>query len=146
MQARRSERGQVTPFFMFVILALGLMTAVGLQIGRIVYARGEVGKAADSAALAAAARLDVVTYRETGQIIFLPDAPATAQDYATRNAGFLSRRGIAVAVTSIWVDAGARLVYVTVAADLSSLLPGFLQHQGAYSVTGYAWARMQGTP
>ena len=29
---------------------------------------------------------------------------------------------------------------------LYSLLPGFLQHRGSYSVTGYARARMQGSP
>jgi hypothetical protein len=142
----KSARGQIMPFFIFTILALGLMTAVGLQVGRIVYARGEVGKAADSAALAAAARLDLVTYRETGRMVFLPDASATAQDYASRNASFLSARGIGVAVSQIWIDTGARVVYVTVSADLSSLLPGFLEHRGQYSATGYAQARMQGTP
>ena len=47
--ARQAEKGQILTFFIFIILALGLMTAVGLQIGRIVYARGEVGKAADAA-------------------------------------------------------------------------------------------------
>ena len=146
MRNKHLENGQVIPFFIFIIMALGLMTAVGLQIGRIVYARGEVGKAADAAALAAAARLDVSTYRETGQIVFLPDAPATAQDYASRNAGFLASHGIAVTVTQIWIDADSRVVYVTVSVDLSSLLPGFLEHRGKYSVTGYARARMQGNP
>ena len=146
MCARNPERGQIITFFMFIIMALGLMLAVGLEIGRIVYARGEVGKAADAAALAAAARLDVVTYRETGQLVFLPDAAGTAQDYAQRNAGFLAAHGIGVSVTRIWIDAGTQVVYVTVSADLSSLLPGFLPHRGRYSVTGYARARMQGNP
>jgi uncharacterized membrane protein len=146
MRSRSLESGQIIPFFIFIIMALGLMTAVGLQIGRIVYARGEVGKAADAAALAAAARLDVVTYRESGQMVFLPDAAATAQDYASRNAGFLASHSIGVTVSRIWIDSGSRFVFVTVSADLSSLLPGFLQHRGSYSVTGYARARMQGNP
>ena len=146
MRRKILESGQIIPFFIFIIMALGLMTAVGLQIGRIVYARGEVGKAADAAALSAAARLDVVTYRESGQLIFLPDATATAQDYASRNAAFLASHGIAVKVTQIWIDSGSQVVFVTVAADLSSLLPGFLQHRGSYSVTGYARARMQSNP
>jgi uncharacterized membrane protein len=146
MRRKILESGQLIPFFIFIIMALGLMTAVGLQIGRIVYARGEVGKAADAAALSAAARLDVVTYRESGQLIFLPDATATAQDYASRNAAFLASHGIAVTVTQIWIDSGSQVVFVTVAADLSSLLPGFLQHRGSYSVTGYARARMQSNP
>jgi hypothetical protein len=140
------ENGQIIPFFIFIIMSLGSMMAVGSQISRIVYARGEVGKAADAAALAAAARLDVITYRETGQLVFLPDAPATSQDYASRNAGFLALHGIAVTVTQIWIDPGSQVVFVTVAADLSSLLPGFLQYQGSYSVTGNARARMQTNP
>lgn len=142
---REPESGQIMPFFIFIIMALGLMTAVGLQIGRIVYSRGEVGKAADAAALAAAARLDVVT-RETGQMVFLPDAASTAQDYASRNAGFLASRGIGVSVNQIWIDAGSQVVYVSVSADLSSLLPGFLEHRGVYTVSGFARARMQGNP
>jgi Flp pilus assembly protein TadG len=140
------ERGQIMPFFIFTILALGLMTAVGLEIGRIVYARGEVGQAADAAALAAAARLDVARYRETGQLVFRPDAGATAQEYAARNAGFLAAHRIGVGVSQIWIDPGSRVVFVTVTADLSSLLPGFLAHRGQYSATGYARTRMQGTP
>ncbi len=143
---RKPESGQIIPFFIFIIMALGLMTAVSLQIGRIVYARGEVGKAADAAALAAAARVDVITYRETGSLVFLPDAAATAQDYASRNASFLASRGIGVTVNQIWLDAGSQTVFVSVSADLASLLPGFLEHRGVYTVTGFARARMQGTP
>jgi uncharacterized membrane protein len=146
MHRKNPEDGQIITFFLFTIMALGLMTAVGLQIGRIVYARGEVGKAADAAALAAAARLDVVVYRETGQMVFLPDAASTAQVFASRNAGFLAKQGIGVGVTRIWIDPGLQVVYVTVSANLSSLLPGFLEHRGSYSVTGYAQARMQGNP
>ena len=146
MRRKILESGQLIPFFIFIIMALGLMTAVGLQIGRIVYARGEVGKSADAAALSAAARLDVVTYRESGQLSFLHDAAATAQDYASRNASFLASHGIGVTVTQIWIDTGSQVVFVTVTANLSSLLPGFLQHRGSYSVTGYARARMQSNP
>jgi hypothetical protein len=76
------ENDQIIPFFILTILLLGLMLAVSLQIGRIVYARGEVSKAADAAALAAASQLDLAAYRETGQIVFLPNTPAMAQDYA----------------------------------------------------------------
>jgi uncharacterized membrane protein len=131
------ENGQIIPFFILTILLLGLMLAVSLQIGRIVYARGEVGKAADAAALAAASQLDLVAYREAGQIVFLPNAPAMAQDYAMRNAGFLTKHEIAVSVSQIWVDTGSQLVYVTVVADLATLLPGFLFHSGHYRAIGY---------
>ena len=76
----------------------------------------------------------------------MPDAVATAQDYASRNAGFLALRGIGVSVNQIWIDAGSQVVYVSVSADLSSLLPGFLEHRSVYTVTGFARARMQGNP
>lgn len=141
---KKSESGQIFTFFIFTILGLGLLTAVGLEIGRIVYARSEVGKAADAAALAAASRLDVVLYRETGRVQFLPDARSTAQQYASLNAQFLTRRRIGISVDRIWIDANSRLVYVTVSADLSSLLPGFLGSRGIYSVTGFAQSRLQG--
>jgi hypothetical protein len=96
--------------------------------------------------LAAASQLDLVAYRETGQIIFLPNTPAVAQDYALRNAGFLAKHEIGVSVSQIWVDASSQLVFVTVVADLASLLPGFLSHNGNYRATGYAQARIQGGP
>ena len=140
----RSERGQMTVFFILILTGLLLLTAVGIEIGRIVYARGEVGKAADAAALAAAARIDVVHYRETGEIRFLPDVYATAQGYASLNSAFLQRRHIGVAVTGITVNSATRVVSVTVSADLSSLMPGILQFQGVYSVRGIAEARIQG--
>lgn len=142
--AHPPENGQILAFFIFVILALGLITAVGLEVGRIVYARAEVGKAADAAALAAAARVDLALYRETGQVAFLPDASAAAQQYASLNADFLEGRGIGVSVTQIWIDPGSMVTYVTVSADLSSLLPGFLAWNGRYSVTGFARAKIQG--
>jgi hypothetical protein len=73
-------------------------------------------------------------------------AAATAQEYAARNAGFLSAHNIGVGVSQIWIDPGSRVVFVTVTADLSSLLPGFLAHRGRYNATGYARTRMQGNP
>lgn len=120
--------------------------AIGLQIGRIVYVRGEAGKAADAAALGASSRLDLALYRETGEVGFLPDAYATAQEYALRNAGFLSRHGLPVSVGQIWIDGPSQRVAASVIVDISSLLPGFLKHHGSYVVSGYAQARMQDRP
>ncbi|MGD0610299.1 MAG: pilus assembly protein TadG-related protein [Anaerolineales bacterium] len=141
---KQGERGQTTVFFVLVLTGLLLLTAVGVEIGRIVYARGEVGKAADAAALAAASRIDVALYQETGEIRFLPDVYATAQEYASMNSAFLQRRNIGVAVTGITVDAGRHEVYVTVSANLSSLIPGILAFQGEYGVTGYSEVMMNG--
>ena len=140
----RSERGQMTVFFVLILTGLLLLTAVGIEIGRIVYARGEVGKAADAAALAAAARIDVVHYRETGEIRFLPDVYATAQRYAALNSAFLQRRHIGVSVTGITVNPATRVVSVSVSADLSSLMPGLLQIEGVYSISGFAEVRLAG--
>ena len=134
----KRQRGQMTVFFALILTGLLLLTAVGIEIGRIVYARGEVGKAADAAARAAASRINVALYRETGEIEFLPDVYATAQSYASMNSTFLRSRHIGVAVTGISVDAATQVVSVSVSADLSSLIPGILPFQGTYQVTGYA--------
>ena len=132
--------GQTTVFFALILTGLLLLTAVGIELGRIVYARGEVGKAADAAALAAASRINVAFYRETGEIEFLPDVYATAQSYASMNSAFLRSRHIRVAVTGISVNSPSRQVAVTVAADLSSLILGILPFQRTYVITGYAEA------
>jgi Flp pilus assembly protein TadG len=140
----KRQRGQTTVFFALILTGLLLLTAVGIEIGRIVYARGEVGKAADAAALAAASRINVTLYRETGEIDFLPDVYATAQSYASMNSAFLRGRHIGVAVTGINVDPATMVVSVSVAADLASLIPGILPFEGVYQITGTAEARMDG--
>ncbi len=139
-----SERGQTTVFFTLILTGLLLLTAVGIEIGRIVYARGEVGKAADAAALAAVAQIDVPHYRETGEIRFLPNVYTMAQYYASRNSTFLQARHIDVTVTNISADMDRRVVFVTVSADLSSLMPGILPFNREYSITGYAEVRADG--
>ena len=136
------ERGQTTVFFALILTGLLILTAVGIEIGRIVYARGEVGKAADAAALAAASRINVALYRETGEIQFLPDVYATTQSYASMNSTFLRSRYIGVAITGITVDPVTHVVSVTVFADLSSLIPGILLFQGVYGITGMAQAHI----
>jgi Flp pilus assembly protein TadG len=127
----------------FILADSLLLIAVGIEIGRIVYARGKVGKAADAAALAAASRIDVATYRETGEIQFLPDVYNTAQSYASMNSPLLRSWYIGVAVKGISVNSTSRQVAVTVPADLSSLIPAVLPFQGMYSVSGYVATRVQ---
>ncbi len=141
---KQRERGQTTVFFALILTGLLLLTAVGIEIGRIVYARGEVGNAADAAALAAASRIDVVHYRESGEIRFLSDVYATAQSYASMNSAFLRSRHIGVAVTGVNVDPTTLVVSVRVSADLSSLMLGILPFQGVYQITGTAEARIDG--
>lgn len=139
---RKLEKAQITVFFALVLTGLLILTAVGIEIGRIVYARGEVGKAADAAALAAAAQVDVPYYRETGEIRFLPGVFNVAQEYASMNSAFLQRRNIEVAVTRIEINSTMDIVSVTITADLTGLMPGFLAFQGRYSVTGNAEVRL----
>jgi hypothetical protein len=77
--SRKSERGQSLVFFVAIVTCVALLAALVLEVGRLVYVRGELAKCAD------AARVNVVQYRETGQVIFLPDVYVYAQDYAGRN-------------------------------------------------------------
>lgn len=140
----RQKHGQMTVFFALILTGLLLLAAVGIEIGRIVYARGEVGKAADAAALAAASRINVALYREIGEIQFLPDVYASAQSYASMNSAFLRSRHISVAVTGINVDPVTHVVSVTVSADISSLIPKILPFQGVYTIKGITQAYISG--
>jgi len=140
----KRQRGQTTVFFALILTGLLLLTAVGIEIGRIVYARGELGKAADAAALAAASRINVALYRETGEIQFSPDVYATAQSYASMNSAFLRSRHISVAVTGINVNPVTHVVAVSVSADISSLIPRILPFQGVYTIKGITQAHISG--
>lgn len=140
---RKLERGQMTVFFVLILTGLLLLTAVGIEIGRIVYARGEVGKAADAAALAAASRVDVSYYKETGDIRFLPDVYATAQNFASMNSVFLQSRHIGVVVTGISVSPSMRVVLVRVSANLASMVPSVLPFQGIFTIAGTAQIRIE---
>lgn len=140
----KHQRGQTTVFFALILTGLLLLTAVGIEIGRIVYARGEVGKAADAAALAAASRIDITLYRETGQVVFLPDVYDFAQTYATLNSTYLASRSIPITVTRASIDEVSLTVSVSVTANLSSLLPAVLNYKRQYIVIGHAKARLDG--
>jgi len=120
------------------------LTALILEVGRLVYARGEVAKCADAAALAAASQVDVAEYRDTGRMVFLPDVYAVAQNFAGMNSSYLAGRSIPVTVTQIQIDPTSQVVAVTVAADLSPLLPALLQGGAHVSITGDSQARIEG--
>ena len=140
----KSERGQSVIFFVLIVTCLALLTALVLEVGRLAYARGEVAKCADAAALAAAARVNVAAYRDTGQVIFLSDVYDFAQNYAGRNSTYLADRSIPVLVTNIRVNEASQVVAVTVSADLSPLLPALLQGGAHVTITGYSQARIDG--
>jgi uncharacterized membrane protein len=138
------ERGQMAIFFALLLVALVAFMLIGVEVGRIVYARGEIGKTADAAALAAASRINIPEYRETGQIVFLPDVYDYAQDYATRNSSYLVSRSIPVAVTGVSINEVSQTVSVRVTANLSALLPSILYYQRQFTVTGFAKGRPDG--
>ena len=140
----QKPRGQMTIFFALLLVALVAFMLIAVEVGRIVYARGEVGKVADAAALAAASRIDITLYRETGQVVFLPDVYDYAQTYASYNSAYLASRSIPVTVTGVNINELSQTVSVHVTANLSALLPSVLNYQRQYSVTGYAKGRLDG--
>jgi uncharacterized membrane protein len=140
----KRQRGQMAIFFALLLVALVAFMLIGVEVGRIVYARGEVGKAADAAALAAASRINIPLYRETGQVIFLPDVYDYAQTFATLNSSYLASRSIPVTVTGVSIDEGSQTVSVSVTANLSALLPAVLNYQRQYTIFGYAIGRLDG--
>ena len=140
----KKQPGQMSIFFALLLVALVAFLLIAVEVGRVVYARGEVGKAADAAALAAASRLNIPLYRETGQVVFLPDVYETAQYFASLNSATLASRGIPVIVTGVYIDEASQTVAVSVSADLSALLPAVLNYHRQYTVTGYAKGRLDG--
>jgi hypothetical protein len=131
-------------FFALLLVALVAFMLIAVEVGRIVYARGEVGKVADAAALAAASRINIPLYRETGRVVFLPDVYDYAQTYASYNSAYLASRSIPVIVTGIYINEISQTISVSVAADLSALLPTVLNFQKQYTVIGYAKGRLDG--
>jgi len=140
----KKQRGQMSIFFALLLVALVAFLLIAVEVGRIVYARGEVGKAADAAALAAASRINIPLYRETGQVVFLPDVYDYAQTYADLNSSYLSSRSIPIWVTGIFIDGASQTVSIRVTANLSALLPAVLNYSRKYSIIGYAQGRLDG--
>lgn len=139
---KRSERGQTLPFTPYMFLMMFMFMAGGIIAGRIIYANAEIQKAADAAALAAAAEIDIPHYRDTGDVRYTPLAYAEAQHLANSNTPFLSSHGIQASVTSIRLNDATQHTMVTVSADISSLLPRFVPYNGSRVKTGVAETRI----
>ncbi len=101
------------------------LLVLGIEIGRWEHARGELYKAADLAALAAAQEVNVAHFRETGEVLLTPSAMEVAQRCVAANTGYLARSGISAQVAGIGVDQARRQVEVTVIADISRLFPAW---------------------
>jgi hypothetical protein len=111
-------------FYTFCLVPI-VVLAVG--IGRYFYARAEMFKSADGAALAAVQEVDVRTYLNTKEIVLMPSAYGKAQEYAAYNSDYLTGHKIYPRVTAIRVDQATHKVYVSLQADASSLFPSILR-------------------
>lgn len=109
-----------TVFFGFILIPI---MALGIELGRYYYARAEIAKAADAAALAAAAEISQRVFEETGDLQPTSRTWANAQAFASMNNGYLSQYGVNAMVTGISVDAGEDTVLVEVSANLERLFP-----------------------
>jgi Flp pilus assembly protein TadG len=109
-----------TVFFGFILIPI---MALGIELGRYYYARAEIAKAADAAALAAAAEISQRVFEETGDLQPTSKTWANAQAFASMNNGYLAQYGVNAVVTGITVDAGDDTVLVHVSANLERLFP-----------------------
>jgi len=124
---RRGRQAYSTLWWIgFLTFCLVPLAAFTIGLGRYFYARAEVQKAADAAALAAAQEVDLALYRDTGRIELMPSAFSVAGSYAAMNSSYLAARGVFPQVTGIVVDQGRRAVLVSMAADASPLFPSVL--------------------
>jgi Flp pilus assembly protein TadG len=96
---------------------------IGIELGRYFYARAEIAKTADAAALAAAAEISQRVFEETGDLQPTGRTWANAQAYASMNNSYLAQYGVNAVVTGISVDAGNNTVLVQVSANLERLFP-----------------------
>jgi putative Flp pilus-assembly TadE/G-like protein len=120
----QNRRGYSTLFWIgFLMFCLIPLVALAVNLGRFFYARAEMYKVADAAALAAAQEVDIPLYRQTGQIVLLPSAYGKAAEYANLNAGYLHSRRIYPFITNITVDQARHAVSVSMAASADELVP-----------------------
>ncbi|MBS3950781.1 MAG: hypothetical protein KGZ53_09015 [Peptococcaceae bacterium] len=109
-----------TIFFGFILIPI---LALSIELGRYYSARAEIAKAADAAALAAAAEISQRVFEETGDLQPTSRTWANAQAFASINNGYLAQYGVHAVVTGISVDAGNDTVLVQVSASLDRLFP-----------------------
>ena len=118
------RRAYSTPFWaMFIGLIFVPLMALTFDVGRYLYARQEIGKAADAAAVAAAAEINWRAFREGGELHPSEKTYSVAQSYANMNNNYLGKLNIHPRVTGIRINDGNDTVYVAVSADLTELFP-----------------------
>ena len=109
-----------TIFFGFILIPI---LAMSIELGRYFYARAEIAKAADAAALAAAAEISQRVFEETGDLQPTSQTWVNAQTFASLNSTYLAQHGIYAVVTGITVNVDDDTVLVQVSANLERLFP-----------------------
>jgi Flp pilus assembly protein TadG len=112
-----------TIFFGFILIPI---LAMSIELGRYFYARAEIAKAADAAALAAAAEISQRVFEETGDLQPTSKTWANAQAFASMNNSYLANYGVNAMVTGISVDTEEDTVLVQVSANLERLFPSVI--------------------
>lgn len=137
----RDRRAYSMTFWaIFIGFVLAPALAMAIELGRYFYARAEIAKAADAAAVAAAAEIDQAVFQASGELVPTDRTWSNAQMYASRNNGVLAAKGIHAVVTRIDINDGDDTVLVTVSADLSLLFPSIVP-QVVVHETGVAKVR-----
>lgn len=118
----RDERGfsYAWTAMLFTTLLVPLML-FAVQYGRAVNTKDALQNAADAAASAAAAQVDVDHFRRTGEIRLTGAVYPVAQAYAARTFRQLGPRGVTPRVVAIVPDGATRTVRVVVEARVSAL-------------------------
>lgn len=139
---RRDQRAYTMTFWaVFIGFVMVPALALAIELGRYFYAISEVAKAADAAAVAAAAEINQRTFRDSGALVPTDKTWASAQSYISQNAAGLSAKGVHAYVTEIEVSGGENMVRVSVSADLSILFPSIVPDV-AVTETGIAKLRV----
>ena len=124
MNILKDQRGYSMTFWaVFIAFILVPVMALSIELGRYFYAKAEIAKAADAAALAAAAEINQRVFEESGDLQPTGRTWANAQTFASMNNAYLAQYGILAIVTGVSVNAGADTVLVKVSANLDRLFP-----------------------
>ncbi len=124
---RRDQRAYTMTFWaVFIGFVMVPALALAIELGRYFYAYSEVAKAADAAAVAAAAEINERTFRDSGALVPTDKIWANVQSYISQNTAGLSTKGVHAYVTGIEVSGGENTVSVSISADLSILFPSIV--------------------
>ena len=139
---RRDQRAYTMTFWaVFIGFVMVPALALAIELGRYFYAISEVAKAADAAAVAAAAEINQRTFRDNGSLVPTDKTWANAQSYVSQNTAGLAAKGVYARVTGIQVSGGDNTVRVNVSANLSILFPSVVPNI-TVTETGIAKSRL----